>query len=269
MRLTHAIISFYAHFNLSIDDFMSNVIGRFAPSPSGPLHFGSLVAALGSYLSAKSQNGQWLIRMEDIDPPREPEGAAEEILRQLRHYGFTPDGPVLYQSSRSARYDEVLQHLLAKKLAFHCACNRKTLQANNGRCDASCSERRFSAKDETAIRLKGPTEPICFVDAIHGPQSLFVTDDPVLKRRDGLYGYTLAVVTDDWDQGMTEVVRGSDLLMATASQVHLFHALGAPVPRYAHLPLVVDSSGRKLSKQNLAPRLPDTDRLKLMSRCSG
>ena len=244
----------------------TNVVGRFAPSPSGPLHFGSLVAALGSYLSAKHQGGRWLVRIEDIDPPREPVGAANTILQQLTDFGFQWDQPLWYQSQRQARYDEILSQLIENKQAFYCACNRQQLQANEGRCAQGCGERTFQSDIATAIRLHAPATELQFFDRLHGQIRHTRGDEPVLKRRDGLYGYTLAVVVDDMDQGITEVVRGADLLPATAAQVHLMQTLGHTPPQYAHLPLVVQSDGRKLSKQNHAPAIDSAQAIFLLNR---
>lgn len=245
---------------------MPPVIGRFAPSPSGPLHFGSLVAALGSYLSAKSQGGQWLVRMEDIDPPREQAGAADTILRQLTAFSLQWDGTVLYQSTRSGRYDEVLQQLQQRGLLYGCDCSRRQLQENGGRCSNACRQRGLPLQDGVAWRLIAGTEPLPFDDAVFGHCRFPDTeqDDVVLKRRDGLYAYQLAVVVDDIDQGVTEIVRGADLLDATPRQLYLWRLLGAPPPRWAHLPLMVQADGRKLSKQNYAPAISGSDALTLL-----
>lgn len=243
-----------------------SVIGRFAPSPSGPLHFGSLVAALGSYLSAKAQGGQWLLRMEDIDPPREPAGAAATILQQLRAFGLQWDDAVLYQSTRSDRYDAVLASLAERGLLYGCSCSRRELQANGGRCANHCRERALPLADGVAWRLLAGNEPLPFDDAVFGPCRFPETeqDEVVLKRRDGLYAYQLAVVVDDIDQGITEIVRGADLLDATPRQLYLWRLLGHTPPRFAHLPLVVGADGRKLSKQNYAPAISEREALPLL-----
>ena len=241
------------------------VIGRFAPSPSGPLHFGSLVAALGSYLSAKAQRGQWLLRIEDIDPPREPVGAADTIRKQLEAFALCWDGEVLYQSQRSERYEQVLAQWLASGAAFHCACTRRELQDNAGRCANHCAEKHLGGQ-RTAIRLRAPAKTLAINDRIHGLVAIAEHEDIVLKRRDGLYGYTLAVVVDDLDQGITEIVRGADLLTASPLQAQLFRLLGAQPPSYTHLPLVLQADGRKLSKQNQAPAISVEQRLELLHR---
>jgi len=247
------------------------IIGRFAPSPSGALHFGSLVAALGSWLSAKSQGGRWWVRMEDIDPPREQAGAAATILRQLQAFGLRWDGEVLYQSRRSARYDAVLMQLKQRGLLYGCDCSRRELQAaetpsDRGRCVKNCRSRHLPLTDGNAWRLLAGAEPLPFNDAVFGPCRFAETeqDDVVLKRRDGLYGYQLAVVVDDIDQGITEIVRGADLLEATPRQLYLWRLLGATPPRFAHLPLVVQGDGRKLSKQNDAPAIAESAALTLL-----
>ena len=247
---------------------MSTVAGRFAPSPSGPLHFGSLVAALGSYLSAKAQGGRWLVRMEDLDPPREPAGAAATILQQLQAFGLQGDGAVLYQSTRHDRYDAVLSTLAARGLLYGCACSRRELQANDGRCANRCRERGLPLGDGVAWRLLAGNEPLPFDDAVFGTCRFPATeqDEVVLKRRDGLYAYQLAVVVDDIDQGITEIVRGADLLDATPRQLYLWRLLGHAPPRFAHLPLVVGSDGRKLSKQNYAPAIAAGDALSLLKQ---
>lgn len=242
------------------------VVGRFAPSPSGPLHFGSLVAALGSYLSAKAQGGRWLVRMEDLDPPREPAGAAATVLQQLRAFGLHWDGDVMYQSGRHHRYDEVLAQLATRGLLYGCACSRRELQANDGRCVQACRERGLALADGVAWRLVAGDEALPFDDAIVGPCRFPAAeqDDVVLKRRDGLYAYQLAVVVDDIDQGITEIVRGADLLDSTPRQLRLWHLLGRTPPRFAHLPLVVAADGRKLSKQNYAPAINETEAVPLL-----
>jgi glutamyl-Q tRNA(Asp) synthetase len=244
------------------------VIGRFAPSPSGPLHFGSLVAALGSYLSAKSQGGKWLVRMEDIDPPREQAGAADTILRQLSAFGLRWDGTVLYQSTRSTRYDEVLQQLQQRGLLYGCDCSRRELQENAGQCRNNCRQRKLPLTTGIAWRLLAGQEPLPFDDAVFGPCRFAATEqeDVVLKRRDGLYAYQLAVVVDDYDQGITEIVRGADLLEATPRQLYLWRLLGAPPPFFAHLPLVTLADGRKLSKQNYAPAISENQALGLLQQ---
>ena len=227
--------------------------GRFAPSPTGPLLFGSLVAALGSWLMARRQGGQWLLRVEDIDPPREVEGAAAAQLRTLAGFGFHGDGPVLYQGGRGAIYQAALDRLLASGDAFACHCSRAAL-ADSGGIHRRCVP--GARRDDPAVRLRvADGTVIAFDDLVHGPRRQDVSaevGDFVLRRADGPWAYQLAVVVDDAAQDITEVVRGADLLDSTARQILLQRRLGLPTPAYAHLPLVVDEEGHKLSKSHAA-----------------
>jgi len=223
--------------------------GRFAPSPTGDLHSGSLVAALGSWLRARAMQGTWLVRVEDLDPPREIVGAAERQLAILGAFGLRSDEPVVRQSDRHARYEAALQLLIERGLAFPCACSRKQLEAGGGRHLAACA--RPAAGVVHAWRARVPDIEIGFDDAVVGryTQSLrHAVGDFVLKRNDGLHAYQLAVVVDDAAQGISEVVRGADLLDSTPRQIWLQGVLGLPTPRYLHLPLVLDEDGRKLGK---------------------
>lgn len=229
--------------------------GRFAPSPTGELHFGSLLAAFGSWLLARHAQGAWLVRVEDLDPPREVAGAADRQLRALAAFGLESDEPVLRQSQRGDRYRAALDDLLGRGLAFACHCSRSDLAAAAGihrRCVAA-SERPGRAP---AIRLRVPDgSVVAFHDRIRGAQSQDVArevGDVVLRRADGYWAYQLAVVVDDAEQGITDVVRGADLLDSTPRQILLQCALGLPTPNYAHLPLVLGSDGRKLSKSDAA-----------------
>lgn len=224
--------------------------GRFAPSPTGPLHLGSLLAAFGSWLLARHAGGEWWVRIEDLDPPREVAGAADDQLRTLAAFGLVSDAPVVRQSERHALYRQALDRLLASGAAFACHCSRTDLAAVGGihrACVAAASRTR-----PPAIRLRVPDGTVvAFDDAVQGRVRQDVAQevgDVVLRRADGYWAYQLAVVVDDADQGMTDVVRGADLLDSTPRQILLQHALGLPTPRYAHLPLVVDAHGRKLSK---------------------
>ena len=222
--------------------------GRFAPSPTGPLHLGSLVAALGSWLMARQAGGDWLVRMEDLDPPREVPGAAERQIQTLAAFGLHPDEPVLWQSRRSEAYAEALSQLVQAGLAFACRCSRSDLAATGGihrACVASDPAR------PAAIRLRVPDDAVTFIDQLQGHQSQSLATevgDFVLRRADGPWAYQLAVVVDDAAQGITEVVRGADLLDSTPRQIFLQRQLGLPSPAYAHLPLVVDAAGNKLGK---------------------
>ncbi|MEF3081599.1 tRNA glutamyl-Q(34) synthetase GluQRS [Luteimonas sp. SMYT11W] len=228
--------------------------GRYAPSPTGPLHAGSLLAALGSWVMSRQARGNWAVRIEDVDRLREVAGAAQGQLATLQAFGLRHDGPVLVQSTRDARYAAVVDALLARGHAFVCHCSRADLAATNGRHLGVC--RASGTRPDPAIRLRvEPGTTIEFVDAIRGPQTQCVdveVGDFVLRRADGFWAYQLAVVVDDGDQGITDVVRGADLLDSTARQILLQRILGLPTPRYAHLPLLLDGDGRKLSKSELA-----------------
>lgn len=228
--------------------------GRFAPSPTGPLHAGSLLAAFGSWLFARRQGGRWLVRVEDIDPPRTVPGAAAAQLQALDRIGLHSDAAVLRQSTRGAGYERALQHLLASGQAFACHCSRSELAASGG-IHHRCVARRMRA--DPAVRLRVPPgSVVAFHDRLRGPQRQDVhaeVGDFVLRRADGCWAYQLAVVVDDHAQGITDVVRGADLLASTPRQILLQQALGLPTPDYAHLPLLQDAQGRKLSKsQNAA-----------------
>ncbi|WP_346837297.1 tRNA glutamyl-Q(34) synthetase GluQRS [Microbulbifer sp. SAOS-129_SWC] len=234
-------------------------IGRFAPSPTGPLHFGSLVCALGSYLDAVAHGGQWLVRMEDLDPPREEPGAAQRILHTLQAHGLHGHGPVLWQSQRHARYDAVLQQLRERQLLYPCHCSRAQIRSNGGHDNERCRAGQFPADGASALRLHSAGASETFDDLWQGPQTQQIREDTILKRRDGLYAYQLAVVVDDIDQGITHIVRGADLLETSGAQQLLFRTLGAAPPQFGHLPLVMGPDGhQKLSKQNHAPAVDDS-----------
>lgn len=234
--------------------------GRFAPTPSGPLHFGSLVAALGSYLDARAAQGEWLVRIEDIDPPRCPQGAASTILRQLETFGLTWDGSVIWQHTRDRAYQTALDRLVQLGLGYPCSCSRKQWQ----RYDIYpgwCREGICDPTKPVAWRLRSDLgqRPIHWQDRLFGEQQFDPAElgDVVLKRKDGLWAYQLAVVVDDAEQQISDVVRGLDLLDNTPWQRQLQVALQLPQPRYLHLPLIVTAEGQKLSKQNLAPALAE------------
>ena len=241
-------------------------IGRFAPSPTGLLHIGSLLTALASYADARAHGGRWLVRMEDLDPPREMAGAADDILRTLEAFGFEWDGGVAYQSRRYDLYHEALGRLKAKGLVYPCDCSRKDWQAvaragadgfvYNG-CCAGLDPQRALHKTP-AWRVRVPNEIIGFDDAVVGHYAQNLAHDIgdfVLLRADGFWAYQLAVVADDAAQGITHIVRGQDLLVSTPRQLWLQRALDTPEPHYAHLPLLVNGAGQKWSKQTLAPAL--------------
>ena len=233
--------------------------GRFAPSPTGLLHPGSLLAAFGSWLLARHAGGLWRLRIEDVDPPRTVPGAAQAQLRTLADFGLAHDGPVLWQSERNAVYQAALDVLLASDLAFVCHCSRSDLTASGGihhRCVAR------TPRPDPAVRFRVPPGSVVrFIDGLRGPQQQDVhaeVGDFVLRRADGCWAYQLAVVVDDAAQGVTEVVRGADLLDSTARQILLQRALGLPVPRHAHLPLLLGADGAKLSKSQAAPSVAAT-----------
>ena len=242
--------------------------GRFAPSPTGPLHFGSLIAAVGSYLEARTNGGEWLVRMEDLDRPREERGAADAILRILEIYGFAWDAPVIRQSHRSGRYAAALARLQERGYVFPCACSRReisdsTLGSENERVyPGTCRNGIGPGRLARAIRVRVGDAVIALDDRFQGrfEQDLArEVGDFVVKRADGLFAYQLAVVVDDFEQGITDVVRGADLLASTPRQILLQQRLGYPIPRYGHLPVAVNRGGEKLSKQTLATPLDETE----------
>lgn len=238
--------------------------GRFAPSPTGPLHIGSLIAAVGSYLEARTHDGVWRLRMEDLDPPREMPGAADQILRTLETYGFEWDGDVVYQSQRTSWYEDALAQLRQRGLLYPCGCTRKeigdsAIQGIEGPVyPGTCRHGLAEGKSPRAWRIRVDDCAISFDDALQGRISQHLSQDIgdfVLKRADGYYAYQLAVVVDDAAQGITHVVRGADLLDSTPRQIFLQQALGVPTPHYTHLPVAANRQGEKLSKQTLAPPL--------------
>ncbi|HSH86176.1 MAG TPA: tRNA glutamyl-Q(34) synthetase GluQRS [Methylophilus sp.] len=241
-------------------------IGRFAPSPTGPLHLGSLVAAAASYCDAKSHDGKWLLRIEDVDQTRKMAGASEEIIHTLEHYGFVWDDEVIYQSQRTALYEEALTRLRHKDLAYRCTCSRKeiadssTMHGIEGAIyPGTCLAHPIKHDSMAAWRLKTTESLISFQDLVQGRiqhNMAWEIGDFVIKRSDGLYSYQLAVVVDDALQGVTHVVRGADLLNSTTRQIYLQQLLGYSTPVYAHIPLVLNADGQKLSKQTLARSLP-------------
>ncbi|MEH8020108.1 tRNA glutamyl-Q(34) synthetase GluQRS [Rheinheimera metallidurans] len=233
---------------------MPTYIGRFAPSPSGPLHFGSLIAAVGSYLQAKSQHGQWLVRMEDIDTPRMVAGMDSDILRTLEQYGLNWDSTVVYQSQRLDRYQDIFQQLQQQQLVYGCQCSRKHISELGGIYNNYCAPRQLHS-GKLAWRLCSNNVQPYFTDRIFGEQHIstkLANEDYIVKRRDGLFSYQLVVVIDDIAQGITEVIRGADLLPMTPRQHALCQLLKAKPPSYGHLPLAVLAPGFKLSKQNYA-----------------
>ena len=228
-------------------------IGRFAPSPTGPLHLGSLVAAVASYMIAKHKGGRWLVRIEDLDPPREVHGASHSILTSLEEFGLFWDGEVVYQSQRSALYQQRIEELIEQKIVYQCDCSRKMIEARNkGIYDGYCRSRELPDNCEQATRVKFSSGFENFDDRILGHCQFDAdsdTQDFVVKRRDGLFAYQLAVVADDIEQGVNHIVRGQDILDSTPRQNFLYHCFSETPPSYYHLPLVKDTSGVKLSKR--------------------
>jgi len=250
-------------------------VGRFAPSPTGPLHFGSLVAAVASWLDARAAGGRWLLRMEDLDWPRCEPGAADTLLRQLEAYGLRWDGAMLYQSQRDDAYAAALGTLKEIEAVYPCACTRSQLaqapRNHEGEIlyPGTCRNGLPAGAIARAWRVRVPDVSIHFHDRIHGElqQNLaHEVGDFIVLRADGLFAYQLAVVVDDAFQGVTHVVRGADLLWNTPRQIYLQTLLGLPTPIYAHVPLITNAAGQKLSKQTLAPALPETGRGAVMAQ---
>lgn len=233
--------------------------GRFAPSPTGPVHYGTLIAAVGSYLQAKSRNGEWLIRIEDVDITRRVNGADSDILRTLEAFGFEWDGAVIYQTDQTELYQQALEQLVSKSLIFPCLCSRKQLiEAGSLIYPGTCRSRSLPEREAHALRLIAEDIDIDFEDAIMGRQSQNIgrqCGDFIIKRRDSLFAYQLAVVVDDALQNITEVVRGADLLDSTPRQIYLQQLLDFPTPEYCHLPLAVDRMGNKISKSEGATKI--------------
>jgi glutamyl-Q tRNA(Asp) synthetase len=240
-------------------------IGRFAPSPTGPLHFGSLVAATASYLQARSRNGRWLLRIEDIDPPRAQPGASDAIRKALERYAFEWHSDIIFQSTCQKAHEEALQTLLGHGHAYACGCSRRALAdvargpmgtIYPGTCRDGCDA------PETAIRIRTTDSPISFVDGLQGLQTQKLeseSGDFVIRRRDGLIAYHLAVVVNDALEGITEVVRGVDLMDSTPRQIWLQTLLGFPTPDYLHIPVITHPNGDKLSKLTGARAVPLDD----------
>ena len=235
--------------------------GRFAPSPTGPLHFGSLIAAISSYAQARKQNGTWLVRIEDVDQPRCDATSTKLILEALEIYGMQWDENIVYQSQRDHLYQTALDILKSKNLSYDCACSRKDINVNaeynsNLIYPGTCKNGIKNNKQARSIRLHTNNEIINFNDKVQGYYSQNITKDVgdfIIKRADNLFAYQLAVVVDDEEQNITEVVRGSDMLDSTARQILLQQLLSYVTPQYMHIPLATTEDGNKLSKQNMAP----------------
>ncbi len=241
--------------------------GRFAPTPSGPLHFGSLVAAAGSFLDARADGGEWHVRIDDLDPPRVMPGAEASILATLESLGFAWDGPVVRQSGRTAAYEDALATLRASARLYDCTCSRTDIARaglvgiDGPRYPGTCRGRTVTDRAH-AVRLDVRGVTVAFEDALQGQvvQELHAaTGDPVLRRADGVHSYPLACVVDDGIDGFTDIVRGADLLDSTPRQIHLQRLLDLPTPAYVHLPVALDPAGNKLSKQTLAPAVASAD----------
>ncbi len=236
------------------------VIGRFAPSPTGPLHLGTLIAAVGSYVLARQSGGQWLLRMEDLDRPRVVPGAADDILATLESFGLCWDGEVVWQSQRTDAYIEAVESLRKKNLVFDCACSRKEILSSAPHpgeegpiYPGTCRTGLPSGRKPRALRIQVPEQQVCFNDGVFGPMQQVLSEavgDFVLHRADGFFAYQLAVVVDDAASGVNQVVRGADLLSSTPRQIFLHACLGNPIPEYIHLPLLVDQNGEKISKRH-------------------
>jgi len=242
--------------------------GRFAPSPTGPLHFGSLIAAVGSYLEARQNAGKWLVRMEDLDGPREAKGAADAILRILEAYGFEWHGRVMRQKRRGRAYAVALKLLERGRVAFSCACTRREIsdstlgESREPIYPGTCRNGPPPGRPARSVRVRVDDAVIAFDDTVQGRIVQNLADevgDFVVLRADGLFAYQLAVVVDDFEQGVTDVVRGADLLASTPRQILLQRLLGYPTPRYTHLPVAVNSRGEKLSKQTRAAPLQSAE----------
>ena len=251
---------------------MTTYVGRFAPSPTGPLHQGSLIAALASFLDARANNGRWLLRIEDLDPPREMAGAVQSIMQSLRDHGLHWDDEVMWQSRRHSAYRAALRQLLECGAAFYCTCSRTDLAPFGGIYPGTCRGCSQVPAGEFAVRLQVADTAVGFVDAVQGECSQSLpreVGDFVLLRKDGLFAYQLAVVVDDAAQGITHVVRGADLLDSTPRQIWLQRQLGLPTPAYAHIPVLTNAEGQKLSKQTFAPQIdPGSARDNLLAALS-
>ncbi|NOY15908.1 MAG: tRNA glutamyl-Q(34) synthetase GluQRS [Gammaproteobacteria bacterium] len=231
----------------------SPATGRFAPSPTGPLHYGSLLSAVASYLNIRSKNGAWLVRIEDLDPPREVAGASTEILHTLEKYGLYWDKEVVYQSRRGERYNEALAQLTKDNLLYRCSCSRKEIARRGEKFyQGHCRKGSKPERKRFSLRIKTPDRAVTWMDMIQGQQIFNLFDsngDFIVRRSDRLYAYHLAVVIDDAAQQATEIIRGSDLLISTPAQRYLQEALGIQSPQYGHIPIATNAKGEKLSKQ--------------------
>lgn len=240
---------------------MTSYCGRFAPTPSGNLHFGSLVTALGSFLRARSMHGSWHLRIDDIDTTRCSTANSTKIITTLKNYGFIWDGPILYQSQRTKVYTDILKTMTEHELVYGCDCTRSMLKQTNGLYDKTCRSLNIPPIPPHAVRLKSPNVIYSFTDILRGPisppQSSWC-DDFTIRRRDGIFSYNLVTVIDDNETNVTEVVRGVDILDNTPRQITLYKMLNLTVPNYLHLPLALETNGLKLSKQNHSTPINET-----------
>ena len=241
---------------------MTAYIGRFAPSPTGPLHLGSLYSAVASFLDAKKHNGQWLLRIEDLDPPREQAGATQSIIKSLIAHDLHWDGDIMYQSKRDTAYAESISLLQEANTCYYCQCSRQQLKPFGESYPGFCREKTLTSNDNCAIRLIANPPCQSFHDQLLGIQTApHIQEgcfyDFIIKRKDNLYAYQLAVVVDDITQGITDIVRGSDILDSTFKQTYLYNYLKQTQPSYLHLPVINNSEGQKLSKQNQAQAIDD------------
>jgi len=239
---------------------MTSYRGRFAPSPTGELHFGSLFAAVISYLDARKSFGSWIVRIEDIDPLREQKNASEKIVESLRAHGLNSDQALSYQSKRSGLYERALSRLSTNNTSYYCPCSRKHLALNNGQHSEVCISGISSART-CATKFKLTNKHFNWDDCFLGHMHSELTEDFVLKRKEGYYAYQLAVVCDDIDQEITHVIRGADLTSSTPMQLALYHALASPPPIFGHFPLITNEQGQKLSKQNLSQPISNLNAL--------
>jgi glutamyl-Q tRNA(Asp) synthetase len=242
--------------------------GRFAPSPTGAVHYGTLVAAVGSYLQAKKNSGKWFLRIDDIDLTRKIEGADTAIIETLEAFGFEWHGEIIYQSSQTKYYQQALEQLMSQSLVFPCLCSRKQLAASNSEVyPGTCRHRQLPENKQHALRIRAKNIDISFNDAVMGAQRQNIEKqcgDFIIKRRDGLFAYQLAIVVDDAMQNISEIVRGGDLLDSTPRQIYLQQLLHYPTPAYCHLPLAIDAAGNKISKSTGATRINIENKEKLL-----
>ncbi len=247
-----------------------SAVGRFAPSPTGPLHYGSLLAAVASYLNIRSKNGTWLVRIDDLDPPREVAGASSDILHTLEQYGLQWDGDVIYQSRRQDLYDDALAVLTKANLIYPCSCSRKEIaERGEEHYTGHCRKHFRPENNRQALRVNTSGQSVSWNDLVQGPQTFSLpesTGDFIVRRADRLYAYHLAVVVDDAEQAISEIIRGADLLTTTPAQLFLQQLLGIVKPKYGHIPVAINTQGEKLSKQTGAAAVSRLDPSRTLCR---